>query len=45
MKKIFIKLFFLFFFLTQSYAEQFWSNELDGPLLNEEAIKLLNGKK
>ena len=28
-----------------SYAEQFWSNKLDGPKSNEAAINMLEGKK
>ena len=41
----FFLIFIIFFNFNIVNAEQFWSNKLDGPLLNEEAIKLLNGKK
>lgn len=45
MKKFIIKLFFLLIYFNISYAEQFWSNKVDGPTSNEEAISMLQGKK
>ena len=46
MKKI-ILLFLVIYFLKLpiSYANDFWSNKLDGPRSNEAAIKILEGKK
>ena len=35
----------IFFNFNTLNAEQFWSNKVDGPTSNEEAIKLLDGKK
>lgn len=45
MKKFFIKLFILLIYFNISYAEQFWSNKVDGPTSDEEAISMLQGKK
>ena len=40
----FFLIFIFFFNFNIVKAEQFWSNIVDGPTSNEEAIKLLNGK-
>jgi len=45
MKKILLKVTLIFFLSNISYAEQFWSNKLDGPKSNEAAINMLEGKK
>ena len=45
MKKILLKVTLIFFLSSISYAEQFWSNKLDGPKSNEAAINMLEGKK
>ena len=41
----FFLIFIIFFNFNIVNAEQFWSNTFDGPTSNEEAIKLLDGKK
>ena len=41
----FFLIFIIFFNFNIVNAEQFWSNIVDGPTSNEEAIKLLDGKK
>ena len=45
MKKILLKVTLIFLISSISYAEQFWSNKLDGPKSNEAAINMLEGKK
>ena len=45
MKKIVLKFTLIFLISSISYAEQFWSNKLDGPKSNEAAINMLEGKK
>ena len=45
MKKILLKITLIFLISSISYAEQFWSNKLDGPKSNEAAINMLEGKK
>ena len=43
--KSFFLILIIFFNFNTLNAEQFWSNKVDGPTSNEEAIKLLDGKK
>ena len=45
MKKILLNVTLIFFISSISYAEQFWSNKVDGPKSNEAAINMLEGKK
>ena len=45
MKKILLKVTLIFLISSISYAEQFWSNKVDGPKSNEAAINMLEGKK
>ena len=43
--KSFFLILIIFFNFNTLNAEQFWSNKVDGPTSNEEAINLLDGKK
>ena len=36
---------FLVFFSSNVFSSEFWSNKVDGPTSDEEAIKMLQGKK
>ncbi len=46
MKKVTLLCFFIYFLtLPISYGSEFWSNKTDGPKSNEDAIKILDGKK
>ena len=45
MKKILLKVTLIFLISSICYAEQFWSNKVDGPKSNKSAINMLEGKK
>ena len=45
MRKLTLQIILILFISSITYAEQFWSNKVDGPRSNEAAINMLEGKK